>query len=40
MTGFVDESDIGNGPKSVSINKETIGYTIITKDNKKIEGTI
>jgi len=29
-----------NGPKSVSIQEESIGYTIITKDNKQVEGKI
>jgi len=33
-------ADLANGPKSVSIQEETIGYTILTKDNKKIEGKI
>jgi hypothetical protein len=33
-------ADFANGPKSVSIQEETIGYTILTRDNKKIEGKI
>ena len=31
---------LANGPKSVSIQEESIGYTILTRDNKKIEGKI
>ena len=33
-------ADFANGPKSVSIQEESIGYTIITKDNKQIEGKV
>jgi hypothetical protein len=33
-------ADLTNGPKSVSIQEESIGYTIITKDNKQVEGKI
>ena len=33
-------ADFANGPKSVSIQEESIGYTIITRDNKQVEGKI
>jgi len=33
-------ADFANGPKSVSIQEESIGYTILTRDSKKIEGKI